>query len=172
MIQLGQHMVSIYPNNGIVWDQHGGEVIFHGVCQIGGDSAVSFGKNTVVEFGDLFCASASWKCVSYRGIVFGDRTRFGWNTMIMDTNFHSLYDMKAKKFACASGKIVIGHDNWFSTDCRVLHSTVTPEHCVFAMGSIVTPKSQMDSYCLMGGSPVRILKRDVMRIFGKNADDE
>ncbi len=172
MIQLGVNMVSLYPDRGIVWDQHGGKVVFHGECLIGGDSAVSFGKNTVVEFGDRFCASASWKCVSYRGIVFGDRTRFGWNTMIMDTNFHALYDMEKKQFRRASGKIVIGPDNWFSTDCRILHSTVTPEHCVFAMGTIVTPGCAKEPYCVMGGSPVRILRRNVMRILGENHEEE
>lgn len=172
MIQLGRHMVSIYPDTGIIWDQHGGEVVFHGECNIGSGAAVSFGRNTHVEFGHHFVASAQWRCVSYRGIEFGENTRFGWNNLVMDTNLHRLYDRDKKAFKKASGRIVIGAHNWFATDCRVLHSTVTPPRCIFAAGTTVTPRTPMESYCVSGGSPARILTRNVERIYGQDSDGE
>lgn len=34
MIQLGKRRVSIYPNTGITYENHGGNIIFYGTCII------------------------------------------------------------------------------------------------------------------------------------------
>lgn len=172
MIQLGFNVVSVYPRTGITWDNHGGKVIFEKRCEIGNDSYVSFGKNTEVRFGNDFRASAGLKLVSFRGIKFGDFVRFGWGCLIMDTNFHPLFDMKNKRFKKASSPIEIGDYNWFGTQCKVMHGTHTPERCVFGMETIVTRNSEMESFCVMGGSPVKILSRDIMRIIGQDVEPE
>ena len=46
MIRLGFPGVSVYPNNGITWENHGGTIIFKGKCVIGNDSYLSFGEKT------------------------------------------------------------------------------------------------------------------------------
>ena len=102
MINLGFNRVSVYPNSGIVWENHGGTIIFRGKCNIGNDTYLSFGEKTVVDFGDDFGNAAGAKIVSYRGIKFGQSTRLGWGVLCMDTNFHPLYDMKTKTFKPAS----------------------------------------------------------------------
>lgn len=171
MIRLGFRKVSIYPDNGVTWEQLGGTVYFRGRCTIGNDSYLSFGNNTTVDFGDDFINQAGAKIVSYRGIRFGKETRLGWGVVCMDTNFHPLFDMEKKVFKRASGPITIGDNNWFGMECRIMHSVVTPERCIFGMGSIVTRGSEKESYCLMGGSPVKVLSRNVMRIIGQDTED-
>lgn len=168
MIRLGFHKVSVYPNNGITWEQNGGTVIFRGNAIIGNNTYLSFGGNTVVDFGNDFSNKAGAKIISYHGIKFGEHTRFGWGVVCMDTNFHPLYDMDKKTFKRASGPIVIGDNNWFATECKIMHSVVTPERCIFGMGTVVTRNCEKQSYCLMGGSPVKILTRNVMRIIGQD----
>lgn len=170
MILLGKHAVSIYPNSGIIWENDGGTVIFNGNCLIGNNSSLSIGGKTKVIFGDDFLASTSLKLVSYRGITFGQSTRFGWDCLIMDTNFHPLYDINKNKFKIASGPIEIGDFNWFGTQCKIMHSVKTPERCIFGMNSIITRGCEMKSYCVMGGSPVRVLSENVMRIIGQDTE--
>lgn len=172
MITLGFNIVSLFPENGIMWDNHGGEIVFRGKCQIGNDSYLSFGKHTKVVFGDDFNSTARFRCVSYRGITFGKSARIGWDTLIMDTNFHPLYDMEKKKFKKASAPINIGDYNWFGTQCKVMAGTNTPERCIFGMNSIVTRSSEMESYCVMGGTPLRILSRNVMRDYNNDTEEE
>lgn len=82
---------------------------------------------------------------------------------VMDTNFHPLFDMVTKEFKPADGPIEIGDYNWFGTGCKVMHSVTTPERCIFGMGTVVTRGCVKKSYCVMGGSPVRILSENVMR---------
>lgn len=171
MIKLGFPSVSIYPSNGITWENLGGAICFRGTCSIGSDSYLSFGSNTTVEFGDDFLSSAAAKIISRRGIKFGKGTRLGWEVLCMDTNFHPLYDMIKKTYKRASGPIEIGDYNWFGTQCKIMHSTVTPERCIFGMGSVVTRGCEKKSYCVMGGSPVKVLTENVLRDYNHDYEE-
>lgn len=172
MIRLGFPSCSVYPNNGITWENKGGKVVYKGKCRIGNDSYLSFHEKTTVEFGDDFRNTAGLKLVSCKGIKFGQSTRMGWGCLIMDSNFHPLYDMKKNSFKKASGEIYIGDYNWFGTECKIMHSVKTPERCIFGMGTIVTRNCEAKSYCVMGGSPVKVLTTDVMRIIGQDTEKE
>ena len=88
----------------------------------------------------------------------------------MDTNFHPLYDMVKNKYKKASGKIEIGDFNWFGTQCKIMHSVTTPERCIFGMGTTITRNSEMKSYCVMGGSPVKVLTENVMRDYDHDTE--
>ena len=163
MIRIGTFCCSVYPNNGISWENHGGTVIFKGTLNIGNDSYISLGKNTKVSFGNNFKNTAGLKLISYRSIDFGEGTRLGWGVLIMDTNFHPLYDIEKKVYKRVSGPIKIGDYNWFGTQCKIMHSVNTPERCIFGMNTVVTRNCEMKSYCVMGGSPVKILTQNVLR---------
>ena len=171
MVSMGFLHASIYPNSGMTWENHGGTIIFRGKCVIGNDTYMSFGPRTVVDFGHGFSNAAGLKLVSYRGIKFGQFCRLGWNCLCMDTNIHPLYDMVKKEYKPASGQIDIGDHNWFGTDCRIMHSVVTPERCIFGMGTTVTRGCVKKSYCVMGGNPVRIICENVMRNLEHNYED-
>lgn len=89
MIDIGYWGVCLFPSQyGIVWQNHGGTVIFKGKCTIGAGSVISVNKNAILEFGDDFNHSAVLKIVASRRIVFGKSCRLGWNTFVLDTNMH------------------------------------------------------------------------------------
>ena len=163
MIRMGFLTCSVYPNNGVTWENHGGTITFKGNLKIGNDSYLSFGSKSNVIFGDDFTNTAGLKLISYRNIDFGKSTRLGWGVLIMDTNFHPLYDIDKKIYKKASGPIKIGDYNWFGTQCKIMHSVKTPERCIFGMNTTITRNCEMESYCVMGGNPVKILTRNVMR---------
>lgn len=171
MIRLGFRMCGIYPNSGITWENIGGIVTFKGRCKIGNDSYLSFGSKTSVVFDDDFRNTAGLKLVSAKGIKFGKSARLGWGTLIMDTNFHPLYDMKRNVYKKASGAIEIGDYNWFGTQCKIMHSVKTPERCIFGMNTVVTRNCEMKSYCVMGGTPVRVLTENVMRDYNNDIEE-
>lgn len=108
------------------------------------------------------------KIISFKQIEFGAHTRVGWDVLFMDTNFHPLYDMEKQKFKRAYGPIKIGDYNWFASQCKVMHSVTTPERCIFGMGSVLTRGGKYESYCVHGGSPIRVLSRNIMRVYGQD----
>lgn len=164
---MGGHM---YPNNGVqIWNK--GMLIFHGKCVIGNNSAIIVGSEGKIEFDD-FVASSSFRIMAYTGVRFGKYTRIGFDSMLMDTNFHPLYDIENKNFKRAYGKIEIGDYNWFGAQCLILPGVKTPERCIFGARSVITRGCQFESYCVHGGSPLRVLSRNVMRIIGQDTIDK
>lgn len=162
MIQLGFPRAATYRDTGITW-RNKGLIIFKGSCKIGNDCHVIVGKQGILTFGEDFKANAGVKIVSECKITFGSHTRFGWGCIMMDTNFHPLYDMEKKKFKRAFSPILIGDYNWFGLQCYIMHGVQTPERCIFGARSVVTRGGQYESYCVHGGSPIRVLSRNVMR---------
>ena len=171
MIRLGFRTCNVYPNSGISWENLGGTICFRGKCIIGNDSYLSFGKKANVIFGDDFRNTAGLKLVSSEGITFGKCASLGWGCLIMDTNFHPLYDMTNQRYKKAHGKIVIGDYNWFGTQCKIMHSVTTPDRCIWGMNTVVTRNCIMKSYCVMGGDPVRILTQNVMRDYNNDQEE-
>lgn len=171
LCQMGFHTCSIYPNSGVTWENNGGLLEIKGKVIIGNDSYISIGKKGKIIFENDFRNTAGLKVVSYKSISFGKGTRLGWGVTVMDTNFHPLYDMEKHIYKSASGPIVIGDYNWFGTQCKIMHSTITPERCIFGMNSIITRGCVKESYCVMGGNPLKILTRNVMRDYNHDTED-
>lgn len=171
MIRMGRYGIYVYPNDGIYWENRGGTVIFDGKAILGNSTFLSFGKKTSVTFGEDFVATAALKLVSVHGITFGRGARVGWECLIMDTSFHPLYDLNTKQYTKAGGKIEIGDYNWFGTQCKVMHSVKTPERCIFGMNTVVTRNCEKESFCIMGGNPVRILRRNIMRDYNHDREE-
>lgn len=173
MIKMGCYGVYIYPNNGIYWENRGGTVVFNGNAYFGNCTFLSIGKKAEVNFGNCFSSTTSLKLVSVRKINIGEHVSFGWECLIMDTNFHPLIDLSTKKVRKASGTIEIGDYNWFGAKCIILHSASTPPRCIFSLGSIVTRKSEKESYCVMGyPDSMQIIARNLYRDIGGENDFE
>lgn len=136
MIRLGVNRVSIYPNNGIKYENHGGHIIFNGDCGIGNDSIISVGKGATLSFGSKFDATASLKIVAYNQINFGSKVLIGWNCLFMDTDLHSLTNVTGT-MTRGLGMIQIGDNNWFACNCIVTKETVTPRYCCVSLGTHV-----------------------------------
>ena len=168
MIHLGGYGGHMYPDNGIHITQWGGKIIFKGGCYINNNSFIVQGADSTIIFGEDFVASTSVKIISFKHIEFGAHVSVGWDVLFMDSNFHPLYDMEKQKFKRAYGPIKIGDYNWFASQCKVMHSVTTPERCIFGMGSVLTRGAKYESYCVHGGSPIRILSRNVMRVYGQD----
>lgn len=119
MIRLGFPTVSLYPNTGIMFENHGGTIRFNGQCRIGNNSYLSIGSKAIVEFGDRFSATTTLRLASYNKIVIGDNTSFGWDILIMDTDFHKL-TKETGGFSRSFAPIYIGANNWFGNGCRIM----------------------------------------------------
>lgn len=161
MIQLGSSTTALYPDTGIRWNNKG-TIVFKGDVVIGSNSAIVVYPKAILELGDHFISTASLHVACTVGISVGHHAILGWETTIMDSDFHPLYDMENHCFKKAYGKIHIGNFNWFAAQCMIRHSVKTPSHCTFAARSLVSRQDVFESYCVHGGSPLRILARNLI----------
>ena len=171
MIHLGAPGVCLYPDNGIVWQNHGGTVVFQGRALIGASSVLSINKSAEVIFGDDFMNTASLKLVASRKISFGKKARLGWNAMVMDTNMHPLKNKLTGKKSSGGAPIEIGDYCWISTNSIVLPGVRMPERVICALGSLVTRGVAYESWCMYGGSPIHKLKDNIYRDFDDDKDE-
>ena len=168
MIRLGFPTVSLYPNSGIVYENHGGTIVFNGKCSIGNNSAISIGAKAVVEFGDKFTASTTLRLTSYNHISFSDKVRFGWDTLVMDTDFHKLTKLSGG-YSKGYAPISIGSNNWFGNGCKIMKRTTTPDYCVVSAGTILSGPVSAPSYSVVGNDSHIVVKATGV---WRNVDDD
>lgn len=162
MIRFGERLVSLYPNGGLIWENHGGKVIFKGNCTIGNASAISIGEKGICSFGNNFRANASFKLTSHYQITFGENTLIAWDLIVMDTSFHRLKDVNGNFKSRGYAPVVIGKNNWITTRCMILSGTKTPDYCSVGAGSILNKDyTHFPTHILIAGNPIEIKAKDV-----------
>ena len=161
-IILGRNIVSIYPNSGICFENEG-TIIFKGTCTIGNNSSLSIGKKGVLEIGDNIVASTTLKLVCYNNILIGNNTRFGWDNLVCDTDFHSVKNINSIK-SKGYGPIVIGSNVWIAMKSLILKNTKIPDFCIVGSNSLLNKDySSIPSRSMIAGSPAKLIKSNVYR---------
>ena len=168
MIELGRHLNILYPDNGITFENLGGEIIFRGKAKIAIGSAISVGPNGRLEMGDGILATAELRLVCYHHICLHDDVRLGWESVVMDTGFHRLKDMDGNFINNGYAPIELSHNTWISSRCMVMQGAKTAPYKITASNSLINKKYD-ESYVLLAGAPAVIKKRGIWRDF---SDDE
>lgn len=135
MVRLGFSQVPLFPNSGFMLENRG-TITFRGRATIGNASAVSIGPDGHLSLGDEFMASTSLKLVCYHNVTMGDRVRFGWNSMVVDTDFHSL-SYVGGGHAKGYGDITIGDDCWIANGCKIYKNINLPDHCIVGSDTVL-----------------------------------
>ena len=82
---------------------------------LGHGSRISVGKNGCVTFGKNFINTAHMNICCVDSIVFGDDVVTSWETLVMDTDWHSVRNTKNNEVGCCTKPIVIGSGVWLCT---------------------------------------------------------
>jgi acetyltransferase-like isoleucine patch superfamily enzyme len=106
---------------------------------------LKLGDRCFVNSGASICASQS--------IVIGDNCLIGNYSLIMDTDFHDLYD---RRLPGASAPVVIEDDVWIAAHVTVLKGVTIGRGAVVAAGSVVV--SDIPPMTLYGGVPAKFIK--------------
>jgi acetyltransferase-like isoleucine patch superfamily enzyme len=85
-------------------------------------------------------------------IFVGDYTQIARNVGIISAN-HDLYDNRKH----SAGEVRIGKYCWIGMNSVILPCVVLGDFTIVGAGSVVT-KPFPDGYCVIGGSPARVLK--------------
>lgn len=170
MVVLGKRIVDLYPNTGITL-YNSGKITFKGKIVIGNDSAVSVGPSGSLIFGDDIICSSGFKLACYSTITLGDNVRIGWNTQIIDTDFHILKSVDGKK---CKGKgyapVDIGDGVWIANSCKLYKGTVIPHSCVVAADTILHSSLRCEPYSVI--SNVRTTTIRAVGVYRDLADDK
>jgi len=118
----------------------------------GGLGDIAIGANSYINSG----------CVLYsgNGIVIGNDVLVAANCTFAATN-HAYGDpdlpIRRQGFMPSRGGIVVEDDVWIGANVVLLDGAVVGKGAIVAAGSVVT--SAVEPYAVVGGSPLRVLKR-------------
>lgn len=128
-----------------IWQQSGGVVRFEGSAAFGSGSRVSVGENGYLEVGDGFRNTAKCQIVCHQSVVLGRNSLVSWDTLIMDTDSHSL---EGRPVALP---VHVGNTVWIGCRTAVLKGAVIPDRSVVAAQSVIT-KDLGSEGALYGGT--------------------
>lgn len=133
-----------------------GKITFLGTADIGHGSKICVMDEGEIVFGNNFVISAESTIVSAKKIVFGNDCLLSWDILIMDTDWHKIYDQEQKHIN-PDREIIIGNHVWIGCRSTVLKGAQIPQGSVIAANSLVT-KNLTGVNNIFGGNPLRVIK--------------
>lgn len=150
MVELGPHTLGIQDAKyaRTIWDVRG-TLVIKGQNHIGRGTHITIGKNGVLTLGKYFltCGGSSIMCT--KEISLGENSFLSWETLIMDTDYHPIY--QDGRLINRPSPIHIGDKVWIGCRNTILKGVYIADNVIVAAGSVVT-RSVDESDCVVGGS--------------------
>jgi acetyltransferase-like isoleucine patch superfamily enzyme len=162
MIQLGKSSVGIFEKRGKTILNLWGTVIFKGKCRIGNGASISVRKDSILTLGNNFAitAKSSIICSGGANVEIGDNTLFSWDILVINNDFHNIFDIETDAIINKPEDIIIGKNVWIGCRSTILKGSVIPDNSIIAATSTVSGKIENEN-CIYSGLPVKILKENV-----------
>lgn len=131
------------------------------------DGLIYFGKNvnlgqgTVISnsgeliIGNNFNISANSKIVCRKSIVIGDDSLISWNCLIMDSDWHRVYEVSDGETFNLDRPIVVGKHVWIGCNSLVLKGAEIPDNSIVAAGSIVSSRLGKTNSIYIGNNQMK-----------------
>jgi len=137
-----------------------GKIVFKGKAKIGMGSKIEVASSGILEFGENFINSATTKIICHKHITIGKDCLFGWDSLVMDTDYHTVCDFQNKKLN-EDKAIVIGNKVWIGAKSSILKGSNIPYGSVIAFNTVLYSQFY-DKNVILGGNPVRVIKKNIM----------
>ena len=159
MIRIGFHQVDaicIYSLKTILNIPKPGKLIFKGEAHIGHGAIISC-VGGVMTVGDNFAVSGSTSFVCYKEITIGRDVQFAWDSLVMDSDAHKIYDQEGGRMN-EDRPVIIGDKVWLACQNTVLKGTVIGNNCVVGANSLIN-KAYTEDGVIIAGNPARVVKK-------------
>lgn len=113
--------------------------------------------------------------ICFNKIEIGNGTSIGNNTTIMDSDFHYIVNIMTGEIKDKEKEIIINDNCWIGANCTIKKGAKLPKGTIVAGPYSMIGKDYMsliDEYCVIGGSPAKLIKAGMRRINNQSVDDE
>lgn len=164
MIGFGQSFELFKKAQGIAEFSLSGKLVCKGNVHFGKDCSVYIGAESYCEIGDMFALGSRGKLMCLHKIVFGKYVRIGFESQIIDTNFHQIINLETGNKPPKVLPIQIGSYNWVGNRTSIMQNTLTSDFCIVASNSLCNKDySGFGENILIGGIPAKYLKSNISR---------
>ena len=160
MIRIGAEEIGIYDSkhNRPVWE-NSGLVVFEGHAVIKYGAKLIVGEGATLKLGNNFRITSGSAIICYKSVQFGNDCRIAWDTQIIDTDFHKVFDSESNHLN-PDKEIRMGNNCWIGNHCLVQKGTQLGDMVVLSSNSMIN-KVFEESHVILAGSPARIIKTSI-----------
>lgn len=164
MIGFGQRFEKMTKHKGVAEIVIDGHLVFNSNAHIGKDYFFYVGKDAYCEFGFMGCLGSDVKLICTHKIILGDWCGIGYESQLIDTNSHPMFNTKTKEVYPIYGVIKLGSYNAISNRVTIMLNTKTPDNCVIASNSLCNADYlSLGENILLGGIPAQLIKNNFNR---------
>lgn len=137
-----------------------GEIRLSGTANFGTGSRLSVGPEAVLSLGENFTNTAALTLVCRKRIDIGADALVSWNSLIMDSDFHRVENIRTGEISPKETPVSIGSGVWIGTGATILKGSVIPDGCIVGASSLVN-KSFQEKNSLIAGNPASVRRGEV-----------
>lgn len=151
MIKLGPHGLGTQDRlfSRTMWEVDG-TLVVNGKASIGRGCKISIGKDAVLTLGHNFVITGNTEIICQKEISFGDDCLLSWDILIMDTDFHHVFNEQGEKINNPRA-IKIGNHVWIGCRNTILKGVRIAGNNIISANSTIT-RSFTDENCIIGGN--------------------
>lgn len=160
MLKLGFQTIDIFHSKNLnsIWKNEGilrinGNVILKNGVKI------NIGKYGELILGNNLLVNNNTSIVCNKKISIGENTLISWDCLVMDSDFHNIYD-ENNKIINEDKAVIISDKVWIGCRCTILKGSFISHNSIVAANTIVS-KNLMKDGNVYGGNPVRSIKTNV-----------
>lgn len=158
IIQIGLNEMGICPDKTTISViENEGDIVFYGSAHFGVGTCLS--NKGKIQFGDKFVITAKSFIICNKQISFGENVLISWDCQIMDTDFHSVYDINSDKLLNEDSKVIIGNNCWICNGCTITKGVKICNDVVIASNSRI--RKNVDSTNCIIGDLGQVIKENV-----------
>ena len=139
-----------------------GRINVDGKVSFGQGARISVGPDAVLTIGDNTINTAEARIICFDSITIGENVVLGWETVIMDTDFHSVINLIDRRISTCHSPIVIGDSVWTGQKVMILKGVHLGKGSIVASCAVVT-KSFNENNVLIAGNPAVVKRNNVTR---------
>lgn len=134
-----------------------GDVYFDGKTKIGIGAKIMV--SGVLKIGANFDITGDAMLICAKEIEIGKNTMIAWQTIIMDTDQHAIYNNEKKQIN-QDKKITIGDNVWIGARSLILKGSYLADGSIVGANTTIT-KSFKTQKSIIAGNPARIVKENI-----------
>jgi len=160
MVRVGAAEIGIYDmkHNRPVWE-NAGKVVFEGNAVIKYGAKIIVGEAGKLKLGNNFRISSGSSVICYKSIEVGDDCRISWDSQIIDTDFHRVFDQKSNHVN-PDKDVKLGNNCWIGNHCLVQKGTLLANMVVLSSNSMINSIIN-SSNVILAGCPAKVIRDSI-----------
>lgn len=150
------------------------KLIFEGPSEFSSNFLVRTSSNATLTIGKNTFFGSTVKLICIYKIQIGEGSRIAFESQVIDSDFHYIYNLEKKQVKPREKPISIGAYNWIGNRTTINKGTITKPYTIVTSSSIINKDYTVleDEYVVLGGQPAKQIAKNIRRIYPLSIEDK